>query len=174
MPGQIVDAALEGRFISITSDALLDELRRVLRYEQLRAKFPEPDEIVALWAETCVVVSPAMTFELAAGDNHVLEAAAEGSVDYIVTGDKPLLALADDNSRCDGAGLSRSADSAELTVVALIGRSATPGASLRYRIPVSKRKWSRERMRAGSPRRGGQDDGNGLHRAMVSRVCEVD
>jgi putative PIN family toxin of toxin-antitoxin system len=97
MPGQIVDAALEGRFISITSDALLDELRRVLRYEQLRAKFPEPDEIVALWAETCVVVSPAMTFELAAGDNHVLEAAAEGSVDYIVTGDKPLLALADDN-----------------------------------------------------------------------------
>jgi putative PIN family toxin of toxin-antitoxin system len=92
-----VDAALEGHFISITSDALLDELSRVLRYEQLRAKFPEPDEIVALWAETCVVVSPAMTFELAAGDNHVLEAAAEGAVDYIVTGDKPLLALAGDN-----------------------------------------------------------------------------
>ena len=27
----------------------------------------------------------------------MLEAAAEGSVDYIVTGDKPLLALADNN-----------------------------------------------------------------------------
>jgi putative PIN family toxin of toxin-antitoxin system len=96
-PGEIVDAALEGRFISITSDALLAELSRVLRYEQLRAKFPEPDRIVTLWEETCVVVSPAMSFELAAGDDHVLEAAAEGSVDYIVTGDKPLLALADDN-----------------------------------------------------------------------------
>ena len=83
--------------MSITSDALLAELSRVLRYEQLRAKFPEPDRIVTLWAQTCVVVSPAMTFALAAGDNHVLEAAAEGSVDYIVTGDKPLLALADDN-----------------------------------------------------------------------------
>jgi len=43
MPGQIVDAALEGHFISITSDALIDELSRVLRYEQLRAKFPEPE-----------------------------------------------------------------------------------------------------------------------------------
>ena len=97
MPGQIVDAALDGRFISITSDALLTELSRVLRYEQLRSKFPEPDRIVTLWAEICVVVSPTVTFELAAGDNHVLEAAAEGSADYIVTGDKPLLALADDN-----------------------------------------------------------------------------
>lgn len=97
MPGQIVDAALDGRFISITSDALLTELDRVLRYEHLRLMFPEPDRTLTLWAETCVVVSPTVTFDLVAGDNHVLEAAAEGSSDYIVTGDKPLLGLADDN-----------------------------------------------------------------------------
>lgn len=81
----------------VTSDAILAELGRVLRYEHLSPRFPEPDRIVALWADACVIVSPTVTYELAAGDNHLLEAAHESEADCIVTGDKPLLALADDN-----------------------------------------------------------------------------
>lgn len=97
MPGQVVDAALDGRFMPVTSDAILAELGRVLRYEDLRARFPEPDRIVALWADACVIVSPTVTYELVAGDNHLLEAAHESDADCIVTGDKPLLALGDDS-----------------------------------------------------------------------------
>jgi putative PIN family toxin of toxin-antitoxin system len=97
MPGQVVDAALDGLFVPVTSDAILAELGRVLRYEHLGARFPEPDRIVALWADACVIVSPTVTYELAAGDNHLLEAAHESEADCIVTGDKPLFALGDDN-----------------------------------------------------------------------------
>jgi putative PIN family toxin of toxin-antitoxin system len=97
MPGQVVNAALDGRFMPVTSDAILAELGRVLRYEHLSARFPEPDRIVALWADACVIVSPTVTYELAAGDNHLLEAAQESEADCIVTGDKPLLAVGDDH-----------------------------------------------------------------------------
>ena len=44
-----------------------------------------------------MIVSPTVTYELADGDNHLLEAAHESEADCIVTGDKPLLALGDDN-----------------------------------------------------------------------------
>lgn len=42
-------------------------------------------------------MSPTVTYELVVGDNHLLEAAHESEADCIVTGDKPLLALGDDN-----------------------------------------------------------------------------
>lgn len=72
---------------------MLAELDRVLRYEHLRVRFPEPESIVRLWNETAVVVVPTVVYELVEGDNHVLAAAEASAADYIVTGDKALLSL---------------------------------------------------------------------------------
>lgn len=94
-PARIIDAALEGRFLVVTSPALLAELDQVLRYPRLASAFPEPDTLVALLAEVAVLVGPRRTLRVLGDepDNRVLEAAVEASADFIVTGDRALLAL---------------------------------------------------------------------------------
>lgn len=94
-PGEVVEAALAGRFEIVTSPALLDELRRVLTYPKLAEMVGDVDELVELIALASHVVRPTLTLDLARDpdDNRVLEAAITGSANIIVTGDADLLEL---------------------------------------------------------------------------------
>lgn len=97
LPGRVVDAAVSGRFLLVTSEALLEELRRVLRYPKVRKPFPNPEAIVNLLRQIAIVVDPTPRLSLLEddADNRVLEA-AEARADVIVTGDRRLLRLGPD------------------------------------------------------------------------------
>lgn len=95
VPGRIVDALLDGRFVAITSLVLVDELRRVLDYPKLREHFADPDRVVSLIAEVCVVIEPSSRVEVVGdeADNRLLEVASAAGVQFVVSGDRELLAL---------------------------------------------------------------------------------
>jgi uncharacterized protein len=94
-PGQVVDTVLSGQVTLVTSPALLSELARVLAYPKLTAIFDDPAALVAAVAEAADTVDPAERVTLLADepDNRVLEAAAAGRADLIVTGDKAMQEL---------------------------------------------------------------------------------
>ena len=95
-PGQVLDAAVDGRFILVTSVALLDELRAVLARSKLADRFPAPDDVADRLAEMSVLTDPQPTARVLAdqADNRLVEAAHAGGADLIVTGDR-LVADAD-------------------------------------------------------------------------------
>lgn len=94
-PDEVLSLALEGRFQLITSRPLLFELGRVL--EQKFGWTPDRAEAaVAQIVRTGNVVEPRERIEdiqIDPADNRVLEAAAAGSADLIVSGDRHLLKL---------------------------------------------------------------------------------
>jgi uncharacterized protein len=94
-PGQVVDTVLSGQVTLVTSPALLGELARVLAYPKLTAVFDDPAALVAAVAEAADTVDPAEHVRVLADepDNRVLEAAAAGRADLIVTGDKAMQEL---------------------------------------------------------------------------------
>jgi putative PIN family toxin of toxin-antitoxin system len=89
----VVEAVLAGRFLLVSSPPLLSEFERVLRYPRLAVAFPE--EVVGLVGEIAMLVKPGQSLSILRdeADNRLLEAAAEAAADYIVTGDRGLLAL---------------------------------------------------------------------------------
>jgi putative PIN family toxin of toxin-antitoxin system len=94
-PEAVYRAALEGRFELVTSPPLLAELGRVLG-----AKFgwegSMAEAAVAQVARIGTVVRPrraVSVIEQDPADDRVLEAAAEGEADVIVSGDRHLLQL---------------------------------------------------------------------------------
>lgn len=95
MPSRILDEMVAGSFVPITSPALLAELRGVLSYRKLRGVIPDPSEFVALIEATSAVVEPSIRSRAARdeADNRVLEAAIAAGADFVVTGDRDLLAL---------------------------------------------------------------------------------
>lgn len=94
-PAAILDAALDGRLVLVSSPPLLAELRRVLGYPKLAKVIEEGTRLADLIEASSVVVLPAHVFAVVAdeSDNRVLEAAAQGAADYIVSGDAHLLGL---------------------------------------------------------------------------------
>ena len=94
-PARVLDAALDGRLVLVTSPPLLAELRRVLAYPKLAKVLDGGEQLANLIEASGVVVLP--THVIAAvndeSDNRVLEAAVEGAADYIVSGDEHLLGL---------------------------------------------------------------------------------
>jgi putative PIN family toxin of toxin-antitoxin system len=94
-PAKILDAALDGRLVLITSPPLLAELRRVLRYPKLAKVIDRAEQLADLIEASSVVVLPTRVLAVVddESDNRVLEAAVEGNVDYIVSGDDDLLGL---------------------------------------------------------------------------------
>lgn len=96
LPGRIVDRAVHGRFVLVTSKPLLAELERVLAYPRLAKAIDGPSELVRLISEVAVVVEPdreVTMIERDPADNRVLEAAVAASADYIVSGDTDLLEI---------------------------------------------------------------------------------
>ncbi|MGH3368413.1 MAG: putative toxin-antitoxin system toxin component, PIN family [Nocardioidaceae bacterium] len=97
-PGRVVDLALAGRFVMVSSRPLLDELARVLERPKLAGVFAKPAEIVRLVEAASVVVEPTKALEIVAADpsdDRVLEAADAARADFIITGDHHLLELED-------------------------------------------------------------------------------
>jgi putative PIN family toxin of toxin-antitoxin system len=100
-PATVVDAALSGSIQLVTTQPLLEELRRVLEYPRLstvlRTTGLTAAEIVALVADASVVVVPIRPVTRArdADDNRVLEAAVTGRAEVIISGDVDLQSLHD-------------------------------------------------------------------------------
>jgi len=99
-PGQILVAWLQGKAELATSPILLRELERVLertqirKYQQLKAD--EIAKLVKLISRAAVMAPGRRRVHVIKEDptdNFVLSAALESEADYIVTGDRHLLAL---------------------------------------------------------------------------------
>ena len=83
---------LTGQVTLVISPALLGELARLLAYPKLAAVFDDPAVLVAAVTEAADTVDPAEHVTVLADEpgNRVLEAAAAGRADLIVTGDKAM------------------------------------------------------------------------------------
>jgi uncharacterized protein len=94
-PGHVVDMVLSGQVALVISPALLGELARVLAYPKLAAIFDDPAALIAVVSEVADTVDPAERVAVLADepDNRVLEAAAAGRANLIVTGDKAMQEL---------------------------------------------------------------------------------
>ena len=99
-PRQILDAWLEGHYTLVTSLYLVEELIHVLSYpriaERLRLDEAELEAILAALLARAEVTPgqlrlPGVTRD--PKDDTVVACAVEGKVDYIVSGDRDLLAL---------------------------------------------------------------------------------
>jgi putative PIN family toxin of toxin-antitoxin system len=100
-PDQVLQAWRRGAFELVISLPLLDELERVLPRAKIASRVRWTDQRLASFVgqlrRKATVVNPKEPLEVITGDpddNRVLEAAAEGGADYIVTGDGDLLDLA--------------------------------------------------------------------------------
>lgn len=94
-PGKIVDAVLDGRFILVSSEPLLEELERVLHYPKLARVFARATYIAELLRDIALVVQPLQQIRVLPDepDNRLLEAAVTAQADLIVSGDDHILAL---------------------------------------------------------------------------------
>jgi putative PIN family toxin of toxin-antitoxin system len=94
-PEAVYRAALEGRIDLVTSPSLLAELGRVLT-EEFGWEEGSGSEVVSQVARVATVVRPRERLRVVLDDpedDRVLEAAAAGDVDVIVSGDRHLLRL---------------------------------------------------------------------------------
>lgn len=92
---RLVQAALAGRVVPVTSPALLAELERALAAPPLRELFPEPDLLLESIEQVSLVVEPRKRLKVARFDpsNRLLEAAHAAEAGYVVTSDIELLRL---------------------------------------------------------------------------------
>jgi uncharacterized protein len=95
LPGAFLDLALSGRVTLVTSPLLLGELD-----EKLRLKFHVTEKdaaaVRAKLESVALLIDPTTRLNLIEDDpddNRVLECAAEGKADMIVSGDRHLLRL---------------------------------------------------------------------------------
>ena len=91
---KILEAAIEGKFKSITSPAILDELGRVLT--RLEVGEHEVEGYLIRIMEISEVRIPTRLDDMDIRDREdikILECARSGASDYIVTGDEDLLSL---------------------------------------------------------------------------------
>jgi putative PIN family toxin of toxin-antitoxin system len=100
MPFQLTVAWDEGRFLLLTSDALLRELRHTLGYEHLQIRHGLEDSaldaLISRYRTYATLLSPTTPVQVIAEDptdNAVLECALEGAAQYIVSGDRHLVNL---------------------------------------------------------------------------------
>jgi uncharacterized protein len=99
-PVQILAAWKAGRFELITSSAILDDLRRVLRYPHLRKRHHWTDEEIELFVDSIALAATLTPGDLGVNavaedptDNKVVACAVEGQADYVVASDDHLLKL---------------------------------------------------------------------------------
>ena len=99
-PGKLVEAWFKNRFVVVTSQFLLQEIRRVLHYKQIqKIKHITEDEIHKFIND---IINTSQLVEIDSviddvkediTDNEVLATAIDGQATYIVSGDHHLLDL---------------------------------------------------------------------------------
>ncbi len=97
-PGRVLQAFRDGAFEVVTSAVLLEELSTVLDRPRIRRRSSAgpPDALVAALAGVALVVQPtqpARAFVDDPADDALLEAAIAGRAEYVVSGDRAILAL---------------------------------------------------------------------------------
>ena len=96
-PAIILDAWRAGRFRLVTSIEQIEEFRRATRYSRLRTVLPRSavGRVVNQLRTADVLLRrlPRVGSSPDPGDEYVLAMAAAVDADYLVTGDRPLLAL---------------------------------------------------------------------------------
>ena len=93
VPRSVIDAAFDGRFVAVTSVALLREVEGVIRRSKFAELFPDPVMFIDRLVRTSHVTdpSPAATILDDDDDNRLIDAARAGDADIIVTGDRLVL-----------------------------------------------------------------------------------
>ena len=102
-PGQVLERLLrDSAFELVASRATLEELRRSLSYPRVRKYLALPEKDLDLWVQAlaaiAVLVEGRVTrrvVEADPADDIYIAAAIEGLAEYIVTGDRHLLDVAD-------------------------------------------------------------------------------
>lgn len=100
-PQQVLHLAATKRVVAVTSEALVDELRDVLKREKLHRfltrRGQTSEDHVAVYLSYTSIVEPAADVEAESvrdpEDVKVIAAAVGGRVEYLVTGDEDLLTL---------------------------------------------------------------------------------
>ena len=99
-PGKVLDAALDGLFISVTSEPILAELNRVLSRDKFEPKFRERGltarDIVSRIRLSSELIDPLPIDDVPVRDPKdvmLVECAVAGKVDYLISGDKDLLEI---------------------------------------------------------------------------------
>jgi hypothetical protein len=99
-PARILDAWRDEHFQLLISDAILDEVGRVLRYPKIVKRHlwteTETDHFVHTLASLAIKTPGSLALNVITddpSDNRYLECAVEGSADFIVSGDRDLLDL---------------------------------------------------------------------------------
>lgn len=95
IPALVIILVADGVCLSVTSPALLAELRRVLL---TKFQYPPPiaDLVISEWKAMSEEAHPTETVTVITSDptdNRVLECAVSGHADVIISGDRHLLAL---------------------------------------------------------------------------------
>lgn len=92
---KVVNAALAGRFVPVTSPELLAELEATMAQPELRGAIAEPRRVRALVARMSIVVEarPAPKAVVDPHANHLLAVAEAAAADFLVTADIALLQL---------------------------------------------------------------------------------
>ena len=100
IPGKILRAWGDERFHLVTSEAILNEIARVLRYPNIARRHRWSETQLQAFLEdvqNLAILTPGQltlsVIELDPSDNRYLECAVEGEASYIVTGDRHLLDL---------------------------------------------------------------------------------
>jgi putative PIN family toxin of toxin-antitoxin system len=95
-PERFLEAAQEGGFQLVISDAILEEIGKVLRGDKFRwpeAEIAKAQRTIARFTERAEPTETLRVVTADPDDNRILECAAAGRADYIVSGDKHLLRL---------------------------------------------------------------------------------
>ena len=92
---KVVNAALAGRFVPVTSPELLEELETALGRPELGSAFEHPIWITKLVERMAIVVEPSAVPRVVgrADADRLLAVAASGRAEFIVTSDISLLQL---------------------------------------------------------------------------------
>lgn len=95
-PFDILRLAEQGEIISVTSPAIIAELRDVLKRDRLPFSEDQVDELVTKVLSISRVIEPEVSLEAVEDDpddDKILECAVAGDVDHLVSGDSHLLDL---------------------------------------------------------------------------------
>jgi putative PIN family toxin of toxin-antitoxin system len=94
VPGQLLLLASERAISALVSEDTLGELRRKLR-TRFPSSSPDADRILSEIAELATIITVTQKVQACRDpdDDRILECAVAGHADYIITGDKDLLAL---------------------------------------------------------------------------------